>query len=133
MILPLYEKGLELLAPSSVDSDDAICIERLNKDQTNYILHTSSVIKGKIAFLFIRMNEFNLAESYYHEAFFYARRYDGEKEDKATLLCNIFTAYSNLRKKQFYFVDAATFAENAYNYVAIAYNPVFPKVQGACC
>jgi hypothetical protein len=131
MILPLHEKRLELLAPWSVDSDDSICIERLNKGQTNAILLMSSVIKNEIAFLFTRRNKFNLAESHCDEALSYARRYDGEEEDKATLLCSAFTAYSDLRKKQFNFVDAATFAEEAYNCVAIAYNPVHPAVQKA--
>jgi tetratricopeptide (TPR) repeat protein len=131
MMLPLLKKRLELLAPWSVDSDDAICMERLNKDQTNAILLMSSVIKNKIAFLFTRRNKFNLAESHCHEALSYARRYDGEEEEKANRLCSAFTAYSILRNKQFDFVDAATFAEEAYNCVAIAYNPVHPKVQEA--
>jgi hypothetical protein len=41
------------------------------------------------------------------------------------------TSYSHLRIHQGDFVDALLLAEEAYNCVAVAYNPVHPQVQEA--
>jgi hypothetical protein len=38
-------------------------------------------------------------------------------------------AYTNLRKMQENYASAVIFAEELYNLVAVAYNPVHPKVQ----
>jgi tetratricopeptide (TPR) repeat protein len=133
MVLPYLEKMLELLIPwfISIDLDDTSCVERLNKDHINVILDLSSSAKKKMAFIFVQRNEFSLAESHCHEALSYARRYDGKEEQKTTLLCDAFTVYGYLRSKQCNYADAATFYEEAYNCVAITYNPVHPKVQRA--
>jgi tetratricopeptide (TPR) repeat protein len=49
----------------------------------------------------------------------------------ADLVRNALVVYYNLRTFQGNFIDALPFAEEAYNIVAIAYNPVHPKVQDA--
>jgi tetratricopeptide (TPR) repeat protein len=81
--------------------------------------------------LFMRVEMNNLAESHCQRALSSAQRYDGEEEQKTTLLCKAFTVYGYLRTLQGNHADAVTFYEEAYNCVAMAYNPVHPAVQDA--
>jgi tetratricopeptide (TPR) repeat protein len=57
--------------------------------------------------------------------------YEGTEEDKAVSVCNALRVIYDLRAFQGNFIDALPFAEEAYNLVAIAYNPVHPKDQDA--
>eukprot|EP00596_Hydrurales_sp_CCMP1899_P007459 CAMPEP_0119051712 /NCGR_PEP_ID=MMETSP1177-20130426/73245_1 /TAXON_ID=2985 /ORGANISM="Ochromonas sp, Strain CCMP1899" /LENGTH=183 /DNA_ID=CAMNT_0007031023 /DNA_START=659 /DNA_END=1208 /DNA_ORIENTATION=+ len=74
---------------------------------------------------------FELAESYCQQALSHARLYEGTEEDKTDILCSALTVLYDLKIIQSNFVDALPFAEEAYNIVAITYNPVHPKVQEA--
>jgi tetratricopeptide (TPR) repeat protein len=79
----------------------------------------------------MKRNEFELAESYCQQTLSHARLYEGTEENKIDLVGIALTAYYNLRADQENYVDALRFAEEAYDLVAIAYNPVHPKVQKA--
>jgi hypothetical protein len=50
---------------------------------------------------------------------------------KTTLMLEALTSYCLLLIRQENFVGALLLAEEAYNYVAVAYNPVHPQIQKA--
>jgi tetratricopeptide (TPR) repeat protein len=131
--LPYHEKMLDLLTPWSLklDSNSTSRIDSLDKDQINFVLFSLSTTERNIAIILRRKNEFVLAESHCQQALSHARLYEGGEEDKIDLVCSALTAYYNLRAFQGNYIDALPFAEEAYNVVAIAYNPVHPKVQQA--
>jgi tetratricopeptide (TPR) repeat protein len=90
-----------------------------------------STTERNIAIIFRRRNEFELAESYCQQSLSHARLYQGKEEDKIGLVCDALRGMYGLRETQDNFIDALPFAEEAYDLVAIAYNPVHPKVQKA--
>jgi tetratricopeptide (TPR) repeat protein len=130
---PCYEKMLDLLGPwsSKFDSNSTSQIDNPDKYLMGFLLHLLSTTERNIGTVFRKRNEFELAESYCQQALSHARLYEGTEEDKADLICSALTAYYNLRGIQSNFIDALPFAEEAYDLVAIAYNPVHPKVQKA--
>jgi tetratricopeptide (TPR) repeat protein len=73
-----------------------------------------------------------LADDYFKRALDYAKLFEEKKEEeKPGLLCAALSAYSHLRSIQGKYDEAVAFAEQAYDIVAIFYNPVHPKVQEA--
>jgi tetratricopeptide (TPR) repeat protein len=52
---------------------------------------------------------------------------------KTDLLYIALGTYSELRRTEGKYVDAIELAKEAYDCVAVTYNPVHPKVQGAAC
>lgn len=73
--------------------------------------------------------DYGRAESSCQKVLSCALRYEGE--NKIGLVFNAYKTYSALRRMQSNYKDATTWAEEAYNCVAIAYNPVHPEVQAA--
>jgi tetratricopeptide (TPR) repeat protein len=130
---PYYEKMLDLLSPwsSKLDSNSTSQINSLDRDQINFVSCFLSTTERNIAIILRQRNEFELAESYCQQALSHARLYEGTEEKKIDILCSALTAYYELRSFQGKYVDALPFVEEAYDLVAIAYNPVHPKVQRA--
>jgi tetratricopeptide (TPR) repeat protein len=130
---PYLEKILDLLRPWSLklDSNSTSQIDKLDKVQIKLVSFFLSTTERNIAIILRRRNEFVLAESYCQQALSHSRLYEGTEEDKTDLVCSVLTANYNLRAFQQNYVDALPFAEEAYDLVAIAYNPVHPKVQEA--
>jgi tetratricopeptide (TPR) repeat protein len=133
VIFPYLEKMLELLRPWSayLDTDSTNQIDKLDKEQIEYLLITLSETELQIAFIHTRKSVFDEAENHGQRALFYARLYEGKEERKTDLLCKALRVYINLRTSQEKHADAVIYAEEAYNLVAVAYNPVHPKVQDA--
>jgi tetratricopeptide (TPR) repeat protein len=111
----------------------SICLsdDSLSKDQINVILNLLSDIEGNIALVHIHREEYRLAEKHCQRALSYAKRYELDEKAKTTLIFNALTTCCDLRRSQSDFTDAVAFAEEAYNCVAIAYDPVHPQVQEA--
>jgi tetratricopeptide (TPR) repeat protein len=132
-MIPYLEKTHQLLMPWSIliDSDVTNVKDVLNKDDTNHVLGLLSNNDGDWAGIHINRNEYNLAENHCQRALSSAKKYDGEIEKKTSLLRDAFRAYGNLRLRQDNYTDAVIFYEEAYNCVAMAYNPVHPEVQTA--
>jgi hypothetical protein len=103
----------------------------LDGNQINLILMRLSVVEQRISNVQRDRNQFTLADIHLQNALSYARRYDGEECEKASLLCCILKESCNLQGTQGDFVGAVLFAEEAYNCAAVAYNPVHPEVQNA--
>jgi tetratricopeptide (TPR) repeat protein len=133
LCLPNFEKILELLRPWSVnlDLDSTGRIDKLVKGQIDYLLLTSLEMELQIAPIFTRRNRFDEAEKHCQRAISYAKLYEGKDEKKADLLCRALREYIFLKRSQEKYADAVIYAEEAYNLVAIAYNPVHPNVQEA--
>jgi hypothetical protein len=135
-LFPYYEKMLDFLRPWSSELDShsrnpTRGIDSLDKDQIIFILHLLSTTERNIGAILRRRNEFILAENYCQQALSHARLHEGREEDKIDLVCDALRGMYGLRGTQDNFIDALPFAEEAYNLVAIAYNPVHPKVQEA--
>jgi tetratricopeptide (TPR) repeat protein len=131
--LPYYQKMLELLRPWSIylDKNCNGHIDSLDKDQINRITFYFSQTECNIGMIHQHRNEFVLAEDHCQRALSYARMYGVEEEEKTHLLSSALNTLYALRRDQGNYIDALTFAEESYDCVAIAYNPVHPKVQEA--
>jgi tetratricopeptide (TPR) repeat protein len=133
LVLPYNEKMLELLRPWSayLDSNRTSQIDSLDEDQINYTLAYFTQIERSMGAIYRRRNEFNMAEDYFQRALTYARLYEGREETKTGLLCSALTELYMIHRDQKKFDEALIFVEEAYNCVAITYNPVHPEVQKA--
>jgi tetratricopeptide (TPR) repeat protein len=130
---PYYGKMLDLLRPWSPElgSNPISRIDSLDKDQINIVLCLLSTTERNIGTVLRLRTEFVLAESYCQQSLSHARLYEGTEEYKIDLVCNALKGMYGLRAFQDNFIDALPFAEEAYDLVAIAYNPVHPRVQEA--
>jgi hypothetical protein len=77
----------------------------------------------------VNRNEFHLGEIHCQRAITYARQHEGEEVEKTDILYSAFRTCYELRMAQGKYNDALVCAEEAYNIVAIFYNPVHPMVQ----
>jgi tetratricopeptide (TPR) repeat protein len=82
-----------------------------------------------MADIYMERHEFTVAENHSQRALTFAKRYEGHK--KTNLLFRAFSTCCAVRKMQEDYINALTYAEEAYNCVAIAFNPVHPMVQDA--
>jgi tetratricopeptide (TPR) repeat protein len=130
---PLYEKMLSFLRPWSADFDSNSTgqIDSMSKDQANMILELSTVTLNDIAIIYLQRNQFNLGETHCQQGLSYARLYKGTEDKKADLLCEALRTCYEIRSREGNYADALMIAEEAYNCVAVAYNPVHPRVQHA--
>jgi tetratricopeptide (TPR) repeat protein len=133
MTFPYIEKMLEILKPWSlcIDLDAANRVDSLNKNQIDEILKVLSATERNAAINYQHRNQFVIAENHCQRAISCAGRYNKEGETKTTLLFQTLTSYCFLQMTQGNFADANLTAEEAYNCVAVAYNPVHPYVQKA--
>mmetsp|Transcript_25916 Transcript_25916/g.24753 ORF Transcript_25916/g.24753 Transcript_25916/m.24753 type:complete len:349 (+) Transcript_25916:481-1527(+) len=130
--LPYSEKMLDLIRPWStfLDSNSANRTNISNEDQ-NHIMMLLSQTECNMAAIYRIKTEFNLAENFIERALKNARLYKGNEEQKTHLLCSALGGYCDLRKSQDKYADALSLAEENYNLLAMAYNPVHPRVQKA--
>jgi tetratricopeptide (TPR) repeat protein len=132
MAILYFEKMRQLLMPWSIlINSDNTKVKDVNRDDANTILQLLSNNDCNLVRVYIDRNEINLAENHCQCALSSAKRYDGEVVEKTSLLRDAYLAYGNLRSMQKDYTDAAIFYEEAYNCVAMAYNPVHPEVQTA--
>jgi tetratricopeptide (TPR) repeat protein len=133
LTFPYYEKMLDILRPWStyLDLNRASHIDSINKEQISEILLRLSHTERNMGVIFSRRNQFDRAENHCQQALSYARLFEGKEEEKTELVCRALKILYELRRNQGNYDEALTFAEGAYNCVAIAYNPVHPKVQKA--
>jgi tetratricopeptide (TPR) repeat protein len=98
-------------------------------DQINLVLFTSSNTEKIIGDIYVGRNEFGRSETHCQRALSHAKKYEGIM--KTALLTSVLTNYCALRRMQNNYIDAVIFAEEAYNCVAVVFNPVHPEVQTA--
>jgi tetratricopeptide (TPR) repeat protein len=84
-----------------------------------------------MAIIAVNRNQFDLAEEHCQRCLAYSRRYGLEGEKKTTMIFQALRTYCSLRQYQCNLLEALTFAEECYNLVVEAYDPVHPQVQEA--
>lgn len=129
---PYLKKRLDLLRPWSAYFDlntSSRTDNTLNKVQTELLLNYLTLAEGDIGSLYTRRSQINVAENHCQRSLSFARLYVGDGDEYTTdLLCRILRTCYELKIFQGKFNEALIFVEEAYNCVAIAYNPVHPKV-----
>jgi tetratricopeptide (TPR) repeat protein len=130
---PYCEKILDILRPWSayLDVSSSSHIGSLDKDRINDTLFHFSQTERNMGLIYIRRSQFDRAENHCQQALIFAKLYEGEEEDKIDLVCEALKTSYNFHSHQGNYDEVLIFAEEAYNCVAIAYNPVHPKVQNA--
>jgi tetratricopeptide (TPR) repeat protein len=133
LVFPYYKKILELLRPWStyLDSNRTIQIDSLDEDQINYTLLCITKIERNMGAIYGGRNDFNLAEDHCQRALTYARLFEGTEETKTDLLRAALIGLYEIRRCHGNYDKGLVFVEEAYNCVAVTYNPVHPKVQEA--
>jgi tetratricopeptide (TPR) repeat protein len=84
-----------------------------------------------MAIVTMNRRQFNLTEGHCQRSLAYSRRYGLEGEEKITMIFTALSTYCTLRERQGNYSDAVIFAEECYNLVVEAYDPVHPQVQEA--
>jgi tetratricopeptide (TPR) repeat protein len=132
-MFPHLERSLNILKPWMVimDSDGSNQCNSLNLGQIDYLLKLSCQIEQSMALVTMKRNQFDVAEGHCHRCLANARRLGVEREDKTTLILEALITNITLRQRRGDHSGAVTFAEEAYNVVVIAYDPVHPQVQQA--
>eukprot|EP00596_Hydrurales_sp_CCMP1899_P006824 CAMPEP_0119035792 /NCGR_PEP_ID=MMETSP1177-20130426/3018_1 /TAXON_ID=2985 /ORGANISM="Ochromonas sp, Strain CCMP1899" /LENGTH=395 /DNA_ID=CAMNT_0006994563 /DNA_START=262 /DNA_END=1449 /DNA_ORIENTATION=+ len=120
---PYFQKMLRILRPWTA------CLDSLDRKQKSIIVTLSSHAERRVGSIYVNRNEFHLGEIHCQRAITYARQHEGEEEEKTDILYSAFRTCYDLRMAQRKHNDALVCAEEAYNIVAIFYNPVHPKVQ----
>jgi hypothetical protein len=133
LVFPYYEKLLEHLRPWSayLDSNRTSQIDSLDEGQINTTLAYFTQTERNMGAIYKCRNEFNLAEDHCQRALTYARLYEGKEDLKTDLLCPALLELYDIQRNQGNNNEALILVEEAYNCVAVTYNPVHPMVQEA--
>lgn len=133
LMFPYHEKIFHVLRPwaECLDLDATSRVDILDKGRITHILHTLSNTERDMARIFEHRSQFDLASNHFERALSYARRIEGKTKESITVLRKALRAGSIIRKSQNNYAEAVIFAEEAYNCVVEAYNPVHPEVQEA--
>jgi tetratricopeptide (TPR) repeat protein len=133
MRFPYLERSLSLLNPwvINLDLDVSQGNDSLSEDQKIVLFWELYCTEQKMADIAMNRRQFDLAEEHCQRCLAYSRRYSLEGEEKITMMVTSLTIYSALRQRQGNLSDALTFAEECYNLVVEAYDPVHPQVQEA--
>jgi hypothetical protein len=129
------EQSLNLLNPWLIQLDpDATSSNRIdsrNDHRMNHILESLFFVELNMANVTINRNQLDIAEGHCQRCLAYSRRYGLEGEKKITNILIALRTYCNLRQRKSDYSGAVAFAEDAYNLVVEAYDPVHPQVQEA--
>jgi hypothetical protein len=130
---PYLERSLSLLNPwvTNLDSDTSEGISTLSNEQQDSLLWQLYLTEQNMAVITMNRRQLDLAEGHCQRCLAYSRRYGLEGEKKTTMVYEALSAYCTLRDHQGNHSDAVTFAEECYNLVVEAYDPVHPQVQEA--
>jgi hypothetical protein len=132
-MLPHLERSLHILSPwmAMIDSDATNQFNSLNFEQIDHLLKKSILLELKMATVTMSRIKFDVSEGHCHQSLVNSRRLRVEGEDKTTSIFDALRIYTNLRQYQGDSSGAVTFAEEAYNLVVDAYDPVHPQMQVA--
>lgn len=130
ILMVCYDKMSEIAQPWSLylDSDAVSQVDSLSREKIDTIFQLLLGIEQRKAESFANRRLFSDSEKHCQQALFYARRHNIEGVTKTTLLLGTLITCCNIRKLQDDFAGAVIMAEEAYNLVAILYNPVHPQV-----
>jgi tetratricopeptide (TPR) repeat protein len=132
-VFPHVEKMISLLSPWYVhlESDSSNENNCLNISQKRNLLNISYFAERKMASLKMERNQFDEAEGHCQRCLVYSRRLEVEEKRKTTLIYEALRKYVILRSQEGNYSGAVELAEEAYNLVVEAYDPVHHQVQEA--
>jgi hypothetical protein len=128
-MFPHLEKSLSLLSPWMADSNSNT--SQLNYVLKNNLLQESYIAEKRMAMITMERSKFDVAEGHCERCLRYARQFKAEGKDKTTAIFSGLKNYIHLRRREGKISIAVTFAEEAYNLVVVAYDPVHSEVQEA--
>jgi hypothetical protein len=140
IMFPLLQKLLKILnhwlnhlddSNASSRSRGIAPSSRLDEGQTDTLLNYLFCTENNIATIAINTKQFNIAEGHCQQSLAHSRRMRVEGVQKTTSMFYAIRTYCQLRFHQGNFSDAVLFAEEGYNLVVEAYDPVHPQVQEA--
>jgi hypothetical protein len=132
-MFPHLERSLDILKPWMVvmDSDARNQSNSLNLEERDYLLNLSYYTERSMALAAMNRNQFDVADGHSHRCLAYARWLRVEGEVKITSILEALGTCVDVRQRQGDHSGAVTFAEEAYNVVVDAYDPVHRQVQQA--
>jgi tetratricopeptide (TPR) repeat protein len=127
------ERSVSLLNPwlIQLDLDASNQTDSCNDHRMNHILERLFFVEKNMAAVSMNRRQLDIAEGHYQRCLAYSRRYGLEGEKKITNILAALITYCKLRQRQSDYSGAVAFAEDAYNLVVEAYDPVHPQVQEA--
>jgi hypothetical protein len=130
---PYLERSLSLLNNwvINVDSDASKRIDCLNEDQINSLVEQLFCMEQNMAVITINRRQFDLAKGHSQRCLAHSRRYGLEGEKKITMIFQALEGCCSLQDQQDNHSCSLSFAEECYNLVVEAYDPVHPQVQEA--
>jgi len=114
-----------------LDSDGSDGISGLSEEEKNHLLQMLFTTESNLCKLTEERRQFDVAEGHCQRCLAYAKRLGIEGEFKTNMILEALTSCGDLRQRQDDFSSAVKYAEEAYNLVVEAYNPVHPQVQDA--
>jgi hypothetical protein len=128
-MLPHLEKSLSLLNPfmATLYSDTS----KLNRVQKNNLLEASYITEKRMAMITMERSQFDIADGHSKRCLSYAKQFTVEGNYKTTAIFEGLCNYVDLRRREGKVSTAVIFAEEAYNLVVVAYDPVHLQVQEA--
>jgi tetratricopeptide (TPR) repeat protein len=132
-MFPHVERSLQILSPwmDTIDFDATHQSNSITSAKAHYLLEISCTLERNMAMLAFSRSQYDIAERHSHRCLVNSRRFRIEGEEKTTSILGALGLHVNLRQFQGDFSGAVTFAEEAYNLVVDAYDPVHPQVQEA--
>jgi tetratricopeptide (TPR) repeat protein len=130
---PCLERSLEILNPwlALYDSKKSNRIILLSDDLLNHLLDQLIRIEQNMAAITNDRKQSVAAEGHCQRCLAYSRRFGVEGEQKITFIFAALRAYCQLRQQQSDYLGAVNFAEEGYNLVVTAYDPVHIMTQEA--
>jgi tetratricopeptide (TPR) repeat protein len=127
------ERSFNLLNPwlIQLDLDASNRTDSYNDHRIDNILNKLCSAEQKMANVTMNRRQLDIAEGHCQRCLAYSKRYGLEGEKKITNILAALITYCSLRQIQGDYSGAVAFAEDAYNLVVEAYDPVHPQVQEA--
>mmetsp|Transcript_11679 Transcript_11679/g.11322 ORF Transcript_11679/g.11322 Transcript_11679/m.11322 type:complete len:469 (+) Transcript_11679:96-1502(+) len=128
-IIPYLERSILTLTPWLVyfDSSASNCDHK----KMNTILEKLCHMELEIATATMRRLQLDVSEGHCQRGLNYSKRLDVEGKLKATIIFRALRAFIHLRQLQDNHLSALIYAEEGYNFLVDAYDPVHPEVQEA--
>jgi tetratricopeptide (TPR) repeat protein len=133
LTLPYFERSICLLSSWLVpfDLESSNRIDSISINQVDFLLKYLSIAERGLALITMERNQVSLSEGHCQRCLTYSRRMVVETEEKTSSVFLALRTYVNLRSRSGNYSGAVLFAEEGYNHVVEAYDPVHPLVQEA--
>jgi hypothetical protein len=130
-MFPHLERSLNILTPwmVTIDTDATNQSNSLSFEQMDCLMKASYQSELQMATVAMSRNQLDVSEGHCHRCLVNSKRIGVEGEEKTHSILQALRTYVSLRQCQGDYSGAVLFAEEAYNLVVDAYDPVHPQVQ----